>query len=232
MFSGRKYMKLQLVIANTGGLIKFLTMIASFILEYLNQYFYIETILLNSITKFNKLCVDKIPEIPNEKSDVKMIQLNNNYLEINTKNVGHENSQAENPIVKEEKKFNYEKLLYKKINLCSPLFKYKSMEYIKKLNRYYKKEMDLFNLFLLIHNYKLIENIIFDEKSKRAKDYVYHINLINFMKDQITSFKPDPIKLDNDSDSIFRDILHIKNTQKIIKINESLYQEFVKVKAF
>jgi hypothetical protein len=230
-------MKLQLVIANTGGLIKFLTMLASFILSYLNQYFFIETIFLNSMSKYNKLCQDK-PEFSNDKSDVKMIEIHNNYIETNPNpkiklDIGNSPPMNTITVEKEGKNLNYEKLNYRKINLCSPLcYKSNSMSFINKLNRYYMKEMDLFNFFLLIHNNKLMENIIFDEKSKRAKDYIYHINLINFMKDQVTSFKQDPMQFPTDADSFFRDILHIKNTEKIININESLYQEFVKLKAF
>jgi hypothetical protein len=231
LFSGRKYMKLQLVIANTGGLIKFLTMLASFILSYLNHYFYIEKIFMNSITKYNKICVDKPLDFSCGKSEVKMIELKNNYLDYNLKNTCEDKNLPVKTIEKNEKKIGFEKVRYRKINICSLLCKNKSMSYVQKLDDYYKKEMDLLNLFLHIQNYKLIENIIYDEKSKRAKDYVFHINLINLIIDNLHSFKQDPIQFENEGNCFYRDILDIKNTEKVLNVNESLYHEFVKLKA-
>jgi hypothetical protein len=104
------------------------------------------------------------------------------------------------------------------------------MTFVNKLNSSYKKEMDVLNFFFLIHNYKLIENIIYDQISKRAKDYVLHINLINSIKEDVTSLKQDPIQFENDANTFYKDIIHIKNTDKILNINQLLYQEFVRLK--
>jgi hypothetical protein len=252
LFTGRKYMKIQLVIANTGGFIKFLTMLASFLLSYLNRYFYIETIYMNSLSFFNKLCIDEPSTSLYQNSKIQMVQLpvNNNFLEFNSDFVGKNKSQKsfnkETEIIKKTEKnenltqektknFNFRKIIYKKINVCSPLcFNNRSMSSIKKLDNCFKSEMDIFNLFLLFQNYKLIENIIFDENSKRSLDYIFHINLVNLVKGNENIFRKTELKnMDtiSNNESLLENIKHLENTHKSIDINRSLYQEFLKISA-
>jgi hypothetical protein len=235
---GRKYAKIQTVMANTGGFIKFVMLIMVSFNNYITRFLFIEKIYLKSYMKYNQFYSEKRMSIKkiNNTENKTYLQFNNFIPASPTdvrKNSFLQNKKIEktnsNPILKEKpNKNNKDKIYvknrrkYKNLTCSSFLVcKKKQFNNLNFLDQNYKFQMDSIKLFYLFKKFNLTEKLIFGILGKKWKNFLVHNEIVEFTN--LSKFHKN--KTSSSKIPLLDTIFILQNTPKILDTNKALCEE-------
>ncbi len=196
--AGRKYSKIQNVLANTGGFIKFVMMVFTTLNNFLVKYLFAEKIYFKSLSKYMDFY---------QNFNSKHFKDINKSLEIHTtvSKLLRNNLVTNKITTKQKPKLNLRNILPPKPLRCRSFICIETNKFrlMNKINNIFKKEMDAVELFYLTQKFKFAEKIIFGKEEKKWKNILVHWNIIelgsmktNYDKKQILHNKKNSNTLD------------------------------------
>jgi hypothetical protein len=236
---GRKYQKIQEVMANVGGFIKFIMLIFFTLNTFVTRFHFIEELYLRSFRKYEEFHKnirlsnkDKIKEtISTIKSSDRLSEntmynnLNKNENEkiIHSPSIINSNS---NHILKKSKGRSIvdksRQVKYKKLNYTSFLCcKKNGFKTLKELDKNFISQVDIVKLFYMFKKFKLTENLIFGNTGQKLKNFLVYNHISEIEKN--IKIKKEIVKKE------FYDGLNdIKTTPRILDINKIMAVEIDK----
>jgi hypothetical protein len=227
----RRYLKLQTVLANVGGITKFFMIFLGLVNSYFANFSFKEKILLSSVSKLKKLNLNKT--IPNQvsfsqsndflKADnflnkTKKSPINFITIDDNEERKASEMGKIHNLYLTNHfsKVLNYKSFKLYKLCICS-----KSHNLIlKKMEKIIEKEMDYLKLFKLSSKFNLTERILFGKEGLNSKNLLYHVSLVDNLINQ-KNHQKDHIKFKNINQAVEK----LKNS-RIVDSFKFLLEEF------
>jgi len=227
---GRKYLKIQAVMANAGGFIKSILLILIFINKFVSRRLYIEQIYINSVAQYNEFYKNFSLSAKNNYETELNSQTNRSNLKnpIEEKTINSDGLKVL-PLIKNNKEDIYNqknkyhgnekrKIRYKKLGIASFLcFKKKQFKITDHLDKIYTSQMDVIKLFYLFKRFTFTEKLIFGISGEKWKNFIVDKTIATFQKNN-KNLK---------SDDLVASLENLKNTQNVLDINKILYREIV-----
>jgi len=239
MVLGRKYQKIQEVMANVGGFIKFVMLFFCTFNNFVTRFHFIEELYLRSFRKYEEFHKnirlsnkDKIKEtISTIKSSDRLsentmynnLNKNDNEKIIHSPSIINSNS---NHILKKSKGRSIvdksRQVKYKKLNYTSFLCcKKNGFKTLKELDKNFISQVDIVKLFYMFKKFKLTENLIFGNTGQKWKNFLVYNHISEIEKN--IKIKKEIVKKE------FYDGLNdIKTTPRILDINKIMAVEIDK----
>jgi hypothetical protein len=234
---GRKYAKVQAIMANTGGFVKFVLLIIATFNNFISRYLFIEKIYLKSFIKYNQFYSGfnnskkganplTSPKEKNKKFTIPIVT--NNYVNNNKNNVVSNSilissNNNEKNIYKKNKVYEKKKLNYQNLKCFSFLcYKKKRFDTLDQLDKIFISQMDVIKIFYLSKKFILTENLIFGNLGQKWKDLLVHIDITEIIR----SSKKKPYS--NEINDMWKSLDILKNTPKTIDAHQILCEEIFK----
>lgn len=238
---GRKYLKIQTVMANVGGFIKFVMLFICSFNNFITRFLFLEKIYLKSYTKYNQfykkisseknikraLSYDqrKLDENKNINNPIKLQSILNekeknliNRFDTNSNNITDSHILKQNFMKKEEKKLiEYKELSFSSFVCCSK--GKKEFQTLKVLDINFICQINIVKLFYLFKKSNLTEKLIFGSIGKKWKFFLVH-NDISEIEINFKNLK--------EKEEILKSLKLLKNFPRILDINKILVHEIDK----
>jgi hypothetical protein len=193
----RRYIKLQEIFANVGGIIKFFVLFLSFINEYFSRIMMIECLMLKSLTGTSS---DK----NKDKKNPGLNNINRKQLKIPIfRNIQNSKFQSSSVLIftnpklnninnKEKNKkqidiSNYQKIKYRELfcfNTCTKNSRSMKVKVINKFEQIMTKKLDIQKLLKVFDDIKIINKVLFSDKINHVKNhFIKEINIRNIEND-------------------------------------------------